>query len=125
MLVKPVPIGKGDGAPGWGVSGVKWVHFLFLIVCQVWWEGVGSPGPRDPFDWGGSVIERARWKGGWEIGGDGDRERSSGGKGAKWGLTFDGETVGPSAIEELAFVVEAVEPERWRGARIGGDRSRR
>jgi len=115
---------NGDRAPGWGVSGVKWVHFLFLIVCKVWWGGVAGPGPRVPFDWGGDVMERARCWGGWERGGDGDRERSSGGKEAKWGLTFDGEAVGPSAIEELSFVVEAAEPECWWGARRGGDRSR-
>jgi len=39
------------------------------------------------------------------------------------GLNFDGEAVGPSAIEERSIVVEAAEPEYWRGAMRGGDRS--
>ena len=26
---------NGDEPPGWDVSGVKWVHFLFLTVCNV------------------------------------------------------------------------------------------
>ena len=113
-----------DGAAGWDVSGVRWVHFLSLIVCQVWWGGVEGPRPSVPFDWGGGVIERARRWGGWERSGDDDHEKSSGDKGAKWGPNFDDEAVGPSAIEELSFVIETAEPECWRGARCGGDRSR-
>ena len=38
-LVKPVPGGKGGGAPGCDGAGVRWVHFRFLTVCHVWWGG--------------------------------------------------------------------------------------
>ena len=44
---------NGDEAPGWDVSVVKWVHFLFLIVCHVWWGGFAGSEPRGPFGWGG------------------------------------------------------------------------
>ena len=114
---------NGDEAPGWDVSSVKWVHFLFLTVCHVWWGGVTRLGPRGPFDWGGGVIERARRWGDWEEGRGGDRERVSDGEGVTWGLTFDGEAAEPDAIGELSFNDVAELECRW-GAMRGGDRSR-
>jgi hypothetical protein len=54
----------------------------------------------------------------------GDREQVGGGKGVKWGLTFDGEAVEPGAIGELSGGDETAEPQCWWGAMRGGDRSR-
>jgi hypothetical protein len=113
---------NGDKVPDWDTSSVKWVHFLFLIVCHVWWGRVAGLRSRGPCDWGGGVIERARRWGDWGECKGGERERVIGGEVVTRGLTFDGESMEPDARGELCVDDVVAELEcRW-GAMRGGDR---
>ena len=114
---------KEDEASSWDVTGVKWVRFLFLTICHVWWGGIARPEFRGPFDWDGGVMKRHDDEGFGKRAEAGVASWSAGGGGVIWGLTLDGRSaklgvvVGRSSSDGAVKLGVLVGRDMWRRSR--------